>query len=527
MVDRRVEQEQMEITNLAGTIEAAWDLKTLLRRINNLAYVESQQELVNQALDFLIEVTEADSATYFRLDVVTNELVVDAVRNDEDSLHLIGLRLKVQEAFIQSVMGDEQPTVIGDLPGDPRWLRAVSPTSAARMQNMISLPIVARCKLLGVCQVYNFKQVELDYLDLIRERLAVEFERKMTLDAAVQTNQRLHALLDVIDEIGGTLDRKQIMQTVLEQSASLVGAERSSIFLVDPGTNEIAFQVAYQSTPAGSKRLSELDPVKRKPTLFTRSAITVPIQMQSSLNNQDEKIRSMGGLMALNPFDGSFTAEDGEILEALVKQTSNFLQAAEIFENVEELFLDIIKALVTAIDAKDPYTQGHSHRVSEYSVLIAQELGLSSVEINNIRVGSLLHDVGKIGMPDSILMKKGKLTPEEWHIMKNHPLTGWNILQQVRLLEHMLPAIIEHHEKLDGSGYPYGLSGNQISLMGRIVAVADVFDAMTSDRPYRDALSIKFVMEYLAENTGTLFDIHCVNALKEIVYRSADEDLMN
>lgn len=533
MAVRTSDQEKSVKTSQAAEDLLGWDLLTLNRGLNNLSYTASLPELINQGLDLLIGLCGADSATYFRFDSAASQMVVEAVRKDADSLHLVGMRLPVQEAVLQTVLDERQPIVIGDLIGDPRWLRAASPASAARMVNMVGLPIIAQDHLLGVVQVYNFKQADLDLLELARERLAIEIDRRMLLDSTRHTNERLRALIDAISEIGGKLDRKQILETVLEQSALLVNAERSSIFLVDPGTSEIAFQIAYQTPPeqqksaiqADSARVKSrlADSAKGKFKLFTRSAITVPIRTLPNGNAQGENLRSMGGLMALNPIQGGFTEDDCEILEALVQQASNLLEAAEIFESVEELFLDIIKALVTAVDAKDPYTQGHSHRVSEYSVLIAQELGLDPVEINNIRVGSLLHDVGKIGMPDSILMKKGKLTEEEWEVMQNHPLTGWNILRQVRLLEPMLPAILEHHEKLDGSGYPDNLKGDQISLMGRIVTVADVFDAMTSDRPYRNALSVSEVMAYLTLNAGTLFDRRCVDAINLIVNRSARE----
>jgi len=531
---RNLRQVQAVNSSQTGENSLGWNLLELNRRINRLAYAASLQEVVNQGLDLLIEITAADSATYFWLDAAANQMVVEAVRNDEDSLHLVGLRLPVQEAVLQAVLNEKQPIMIGDLVGDPRWLRIASPTSAARMVNMVSLPLVTQERLLGVIQVYNYKQADLDQLELTRDRLAVEIDRRMLLDSRLHANERLHTLVDAIGQIGGRLDRKVILETVLEQSAMLVNAERASIFLVDPGTDEIAFQIAYQSPQEPGKAVVKVPPVDRdhkaserdnaKFQLFTRSAITVPIRTMPTDGVQGENLRSMGGLMALNPLKDGFSEEDYEILDALALQASNLLEAAEIFESVEELFLDIIKALVTAIDAKDPYTQGHSHRVSEYSVLIAQELGLTPVEINNIRVGSLLHDVGKIGMPDSILLKKGKLTEEEWEVIQNHPLTGWNILRQVRLLEPMLPAILEHHEKLDGSGYPDNLKGEQISLMGRIVAVADVFDAMTSDRPYRNALSVSEVMEYLSANAGILFDQRCVESLERIVRRSAYED---
>jgi putative nucleotidyltransferase with HDIG domain len=208
-------------------------------------------------------------------------------------------------------------------------------------------------------------------------------------------------------------------------------------------------------------------------------------------------------------------------MQILANQTSTFLQVAEMYEGAGELFLDAIRALAAAIDAKDPYTQGHSQRVSDYSVLISRELGLDDAQINDIRIASLLHDIGKIGIPDAILLKGGSLTPEEYDGIKRHPSTGVNILSQVRLLEPVLPGIAEHHERLNGSGYPSHKAGTQISLMGRIVAVADVFDAMTSGRPYRPALSAAAVLAYLEENAGVLFDAACVQALKNVLQRAS------
>ncbi len=179
-----------------------------------------------------------------------------------------------------------------------------------------------------------------------------------------------------------------------------------------------------------------------------------------------------------------------------------------------------LNRLITAIDAKDKYTQGHSQRVSDFSVSIARELGLDETAVNDIRIGSLLHDIGKIGIPDSILLKNGKLSDIESELMKGHPRTGVNILSQVKLLDPMRPAILEHHERLDGSGYPLKLSDKQISWMGRIVAVADVYDAMTSNRPYRPALRGDVVLTYLHEKASILFDASCVHALDDILARA-------
>jgi len=515
------------------TLNECSELLALHRRINTLPYAASLQELVNQALDLLIDFTQAESATYFRFDTETEEMVVKAIRGDEESQHLIGLRLPRQEALLQAAQNANQPLVIGDLYDDPRWLRTASPTTARRMTNLISLPLVTPGGLIGVIQINNFRQAKLNSLEMLRERLAVDFELKAESEAAQRRNQRLLTLIDTIGEEAGTLDRRKLLQIALEKAAVLVDAERSSIFLVNPGTDDMAFQIAYQSPeeqpkaadskPSARGNLQEPESVAGR--LFSRSAITVPITLQPGESEQDDAPRNLGGLMALNPNRGSFNKEDVQLLHILAKQTSSFLQVAEVFESTEDLFLDAIKALVTAIDAKDPYTQGHSHRMSEYAVLIAQELGLGAAQINDIRIGSLLHDVGKIGIPDAILKKAGMLTADEWVVIKSHPQVGWNILHEVTLLEPVLPGILEHHEKLDGSGYPHGLRGEQISLMGRIVTVADVFDAMTSDRPYRPALSVVEVLAYLRQEANQLFDKNCVQALHTIINRNNPQRL--
>jgi len=153
-------------------------------------------------------------------------------------------------------------------------------------------------------------------------------------------------------------------------------------------------------------------------------------------------------------------------------------------------------------------------------VIIAREMGFNEEAVNDLRIGSLFHDIGKIGIPDQILLKNGKLDENEYDFMKLHPRLGTNILSQVKMLESSLPAILEHHERLDGSGYPAKLAGEQISWMGRIVAVADVYDAMTSNRPYRAGFRSDEVIAYLRGQAEILFDPGCVEALELALTRS-------
>jgi HD-GYP domain-containing protein (c-di-GMP phosphodiesterase class II) len=189
-------------------------------------------------------------------------------------------------------------------------------------------------------------------------------------------------------------------------------------------------------------------------------------------------------------------------------------QAAE--EN-RELFLGSIRMLAAAIDEKDPYTRGHSDRVAKYSVMIGQQLGLSAQELDKLRISALLHDVGKIGVDDRVLKKPGALNAEEFQIMKQHPSKGANIMRPVAQLKDMLPGIELHHEHIDGKGYPYGLKGDEIPLMARIISVSDTLDAMTTNRPYQSAREIEDALQVIHKNAGSKFDPKVVEALEAVV----------
>lgn len=178
----------------------------------------------------------------------------------------------------------------------------------------------------------------------------------------------------------------------------------------------------------------------------------------------------------------------------------------------KELFLGTIRALAQAIDAKDPYTRGHSVRVNRYSVIIAREMGLPDEVIGDIHVASLMHDVGKIGIHDAILQKPSKLTPDEFEVMKTHTVLGANIMAPIRQMEGIIPGMRSHHEKWRGGGYPDGLTGEEIPLMARIIAVADTFDAMTTHRPYQRAMTFEQAVATINKLKGVALDERVVEA---------------
>jgi len=198
--------------------------------------------------------------------------------------------------------------------------------------------------------------------------------------------------------------------------------------------------------------------------------------------------------------------------EEIQKAIEQIRQAAH---RNKELFMGAIRMLANAIDEKDPYTRGHSERVAFYSSLIAKHLGMTEEEVERVHLSGIIHDVGKIGIEDKILRKPAALTEEEYEIMKQHPRKGEKILDAVPLLKQMAGAGLMHHENVDGSGYPDGLKGDQIPLLGRIVSVADAFDAMTTDRPYSKAMTFEAALSRLRFLAGKKFDVGCVEAIEK------------
>ena len=194
-------------------------------------------------------------------------------------------------------------------------------------------------------------------------------------------------------------------------------------------------------------------------------------------------------------------------------------------EEIEKAYLESIETLRYTVEAKDSYTRGHSDRVSAFSVLIGKHLGLSEDDLRILRIGGLFHDIGKIGVPDSVLLKEGKLTDDEYSEIKNHPSIGKQILSNATIFKDMIPIVYHHHEKYDGTGYPEGLKGDQIPYLARITAVADTYDAMTANRSYRKALPLDVVRNEIEKCSRKQFDPDIAKVFLDILDYHYDEIL--
>jgi HD-GYP domain-containing protein (c-di-GMP phosphodiesterase class II) len=214
----------------------------------------------------------------------------------------------------------------------------------------------------------------------------------------------------------------------------------------------------------------------------------------------------LGCLFAINKTSGDFDSQDAKLLNSIANESAIYLENAMLFDDAHGLMMGLLHSLTSAVDAKDAYTCGHSERVALLARQLTLEAGIGEPFAERAYMTGLLHDVGKIGVPESVLQKTGRLTPEEFEQMKKHPGIGAKILQDIKQISDLIPGVLHHHERYDGQGYPDGLIGENIPIMGRIICLADCFDAMTSNRTYRKALPLEVALTEIRRCSGTQFD---------------------
>jgi HD-GYP domain-containing protein (c-di-GMP phosphodiesterase class II) len=525
-----------------------------IRRANSIAASTELDDLLSQMLDLFVEVANAEAGTLYLYDEATDELVFRVVKGDPHSQGLIGTRFPAGRGIAGAALRQREPIFIPDVTVDPRWDRQLGELSVLRLKTMYCLPLMLRDRAVGVVQVFNLPPAAVDededltLLHDLGDRMASEIQKARLLEQAQRREKRLSALVDIISRLTTTLDREDLLTRIMDHARELLEVEATSVWELDEQRNVLVLHVA---TGAGGEQLKAVEveigqgfigqcvatgervlvddvanDVRWNPDLdkqsgfVTRSILSIPLRSPTIQLGQDRgevKSSIIGGAQALNKCNGrAFTEDDIALFETLASQAATVLQVARLNEDTYKLFEGVINVVAGAIDAKDPYTQGHSKRVSDFSVAIGEELGLPREDINHIKIGGILHDVGKIGVPDAILGKDGGLSEEEYNEIKKHPSKGYDIMSQEELkwrLRKELPALLEHHERLDGRGYPNRLTGDQISEIANIVHVADVFDALTSDRPYHKGRTPDVALEILYKGVGTDFDGDCVEAL--------------
>ncbi|MDI6733333.1 MAG: HD domain-containing protein, partial [Planctomycetota bacterium] len=347
---------------------------------------------------------------------------------------------------------------------------------------------------------------------------------------------KLSTLLQISTALMREKDINRLLKLIVDKTTFILEAERSSIFLMNYDTNELYSRMAMLKETSEIRfpadkgiagyavknstvvnipdayKDSRFNPeIDRQTGFRTRSILCAPM-----LNHKNETV---GVLQVLNKRQSAFTTEDESLIMALASLIAVAIENTQLYQEQELTLSSFLKTMSSAIDARDPITAGHSERVARYAINMGKALGFSETELKMLDYAAALHDVGKIGVPDRILLKPDKLSPEEFEEMKKHAIKTKEILDNMFFARELreIPHIAStHHEKLDGSGYPLSLSGEQMTKSAKILAIADIYDALVAqDRPYKKPMSHNEAMAILEQGRNSLFDGELLDLFKE------------
>jgi PAS domain S-box-containing protein/putative nucleotidyltransferase with HDIG domain len=379
----------------------------------------------------------------------------------------------------------------------------------------------------------------------VTQRKVMEATNRLLYETSERHLSQTAALRKIDTAITNSLDLKFTLDVVLSQAIQHLGVDAADILLYNQDSKALTHFISQGFKTRGiEKAFVPLGKSHAGRAVLERRRVNIPNLNQDlsafaeATDFADEsfvdfhtvplvaKGKVLGVLETFRR--SSFTPDDEWVhfLETLAGQAAIAIENIKLFEDLQRAndglvvgYEAAIEGWSRALDLRDKETEGHSQRVTDLTLRLSRAFGIPEAGIARVRHGALLHDIGKMGVPDSILLKPAKLSDEEWKVMKQHPDFAVQMLSPIEYLAEVIDIPFSHHEKWDGSGYPRGLSGTQIPLAARIFAIADVFDALTSDRPYRDAWSVEKALDYIREQSGKHFDPDVVNAFLDMEHR--------
>jgi HD-GYP domain-containing protein (c-di-GMP phosphodiesterase class II) len=389
------------------------------------------------------------------------------------------------------------------------------------------------------------EQIEMVGIELARvyEELVLLHKLSINMRVTEPDANFLQMACDNLTDIVSVEGIAILLEKTIDNEKQLVVAAGSGLIDIDQRMAAVLHSRLTEEINSGKEALldSEVDsPFKYDWPGSIINIIAVPLCGKDKAESYPHKInrlqsdsRIIGLMIAINRVGKQdFDSTDAQLFNSVANGCAVFIENGRLFNDLKTLFIGSLKALTRSIDAKDQYTRGHSERVAFISRWIAERLAeeepLEEEQIHRIYLAGLLHDIGKIGIDEAVLRKKGKLTDKEYEYIRKHPLIGAGILREIKQMHDIVPGVLYHHERIDGKGYPGGFAGDQIPLIGKIVGLADGFDAMTSRRTYRDARSVEEALEEIRKGLGTQFDERVAGVfLNSDVYRLWDIIIQN
>lgn len=449
------------------------------------------------------------------------------------------VRLNVTEGVIGQVYSSGEPQMLARVEENSSFRKDVSEQVKYDVRNILCVPLRLDQKPLGVLELFNkkpdgapFTNDDLALVSALSNQIALVLEaHRLREDSSRQVTQ-LNTLLKSLEIVNSSLSLDVVLDNLMTMGMQLINAEAASILLMDDELGQLYFAAATGVKKEEMKRIYLkkgegiagwvadkgevlLIPDVAKDERFskkadqssgfiTKSILAVPLKTEGRLVGVAEAINKKGG--------GEFSPTDAQMLQTLSSYGAMAIQKAQLYRDVNELFLATLRALADAIEAKDATMRGRAERIRKLSVVLAEELKMPEKDVRDVEIAALLHDVGKLAVPDHILQKHENLTDEEYKVIMRVPVVGAEIVSPIRQLRGAVPFIRHVNERWDGKGYPDRLVGDAIPLGARAISVASTFVTMTTDRPPRASLPDDVALKEMAAQAGTQFDPGCVEA---------------
>jgi PAS domain S-box-containing protein len=525
----------LESINLFESTRRQLQELTVLHAITHAAVnAKTEDELIERATEIIGASIYPDQFGFLLMDVEGRSLLVNRFyRGLGDDLEQTNVPLS--QGIVGRVAATGKPWRVADVRTEPSYMKTNSD-----MRSELCVPMLGNDgSVIGVinaesAQLNAFTDSDMRLLNTIAGQLGTAIEKLRLHESERVQRGQAETLREVAAILGSTADRSNVLELIMEQLKRVVPFDSASIQIVKGNALSIR---AVAGTLDKSAIGFELPIDKDKfahPLLFEQRTV-----LYEDISQHADWMKAPGGegvkswigaplivrgeaigVLTVDGYEAKqFTQADAQVVSTFAIHAGIALENARLFDEAQDAYVQTVSALASAIDVRDSYTSGHSERLADFAVEIGKQLGCSPEELVDIQWAGLLHDIGKIGVPDDILRKPSALENHEWEIMRKHPEIGAHIVEPVRNLSAVAPIIRAHQERYDGSGYPDGLKGEGIPKIARIISVADAYVAMTDERVYRKALSHDQALAELKQFAGSQFDPQVVDAFLQIIER--------
>ncbi|HDS30792.1 MAG TPA: GAF domain-containing protein [Firmicutes bacterium] len=525
------------------------NLRTLLKVTQGISSVLDLDELFGIIVREAADIFGAEKASLMVIEPGTEYMRIRSALGLPDEV-IQSARVKVGQGISGTVAASGESIFIRDIENDPKFGKAQSNGKRAQRydtNSLICVPVKGRDgKVLGVLNVNNkssheeFTKDDLDLLEVVASQAGIALENARLYATAQSKIDELTTIHEAGESILLAENSSRVLETMEKEIQLIMPGVKYGVVFVDPDNLFVEFhqgsdfleELYERGREKGiiAERVQQLDAIYQRPLLSEFiDPLSVRVFDDEELDHGilfSVPLRSPKGVLGYVDIylenEEQFNLDRVRVLEIVVHQAAANLENRRLYEEMGRGYTETIRALSSAIDAKDKYTIGHSERVALFAVELGKALGFDKLTIEYIERAGILHDIGKIGVSELILGKPGRLDEHEFQEMKDHLRKSAEILKPIKFLGPAYDGLTMHHERMDGRGY-MGIPGERIPLLGRILAIADAFDAMTSDRPYRKGLPVEVAKQELKKNAGTQFDPDLVEVFCHVLDKNTDE----